>query len=306
MWRMRLSLVLALVPAVALFTTLAGCNKEPAKEAAKNDADKDKDRDKDKTKPKTTGPAAELASTGWGSLKGKVKFEGAAPPAPEIKIPDDNKDKAYCLMGNPEEKQDPEALKVHDGGVEYVVVWLRAPKGKYFKIPDGQKKRTDTPAIDQPHCAFTPHSVVLFPSYYDGKKQEPTGQKFEIKNSAKITHNTNWDFSNKLLNTGDNKIIPPSDKIPVKVLVSKEKEVGREEQMTLKCNIHPWMKGYAWAFDHPFAAVTDKDGNFEIKEVPAGAEVELVYWHEEIKQPKVAEKVTFKEGANTKDIVFKK
>jgi len=38
----------------------------------------------------------------------------------------------------------------------------------------------------------------------------------------------------------------------------------------VKCNIHPWMHGYIAVFKHPFFAVTDQEGHFEIKNVPAG------------------------------------
>jgi hypothetical protein len=40
------------------------------------------------------------------------------------------------------------------------------------------------------------------------------------------------------------------------------------------------MTGYVWAFDHPYAAVTKDDGTYEIKNVPAGSELNLVGWHE--------------------------
>ena len=46
-----------------------------------------------------------------------------------------------------------------------------------------------------------------------------------------------------------------------------------------KCDIHPWMKGYVRVFDHPYFAVTDEDGKFEIKNAPAG-KWRIVYWHE--------------------------
>ena len=46
------------------------------------------------------------------------------------------------------------------------------------------------------------------------------------------------------------------------------------------CNIHGWMSAYAAALDHPYAAITGKDGSFEIKNVPVGAEVMIYAWHE--------------------------
>ena len=44
-------------------------------------------------------------------------------------------------------------------------------------------------------------------------------------------------------------------------------------------NIYPWMTGSVWAFDHPYFAVTDADGRFEIASAPAGA-WRVVVWHE--------------------------
>jgi hypothetical protein len=39
------------------------------------------------------------------------------------------------------------------------------------------------------------------------------------------------------------------------------------------------MRGTLWALDTPYFAITDKDGNFEIKDVPVG-DVQVVTWHE--------------------------
>jgi RNA polymerase sigma factor (sigma-70 family) len=46
-----------------------------------------------------------------------------------------------------------------------------------------------------------------------------------------------------------------------------------------RSGIYPWMAGTVWAFDHPYFAVTDADGRFEITPAPAGA-CRLVVWHE--------------------------
>lgn len=48
---------------------------------------------------------------------------------------------------------------------------------------------------------------------------------------------------------------------------------------TASDNIHPWVRGFVWAFDHPYAAVTDADGSFRIPSAPAGT-WRLVVWHE--------------------------
>src|SRR5262249_47260706 len=47
----------------------------------------------------------------------------------------------------------------------------------------------------------------------------------------------------------------------------------------VKCDIHGWMGARVFVFPHPYFAVTDKDGNFEIKNAPAG-KFRLVVLHE--------------------------
>jgi hypothetical protein len=39
------------------------------------------------------------------------------------------------------------------------------------------------------------------------------------------------------------------------------------------------MEGWAWVTDHPFIAVTDKDGYFKLENVPL-ENVRIVAWHE--------------------------
>lgn len=43
--------------------------------------------------------------------------------------------------------------------------------------------------------------------------------------------------------------------------------------------IHPWMQAWVGVMEHPFFAVTDAAGRFEIKGLPAGAYT-LEVWHE--------------------------
>jgi hypothetical protein len=252
--------------------------------------------------------ASELESTGSGTLKGIVTFDGTPPAQTPVKM---EKDPEYCR------KTDPKKLQVWDvgpnKGVANVIVWLRAPKGKCFKIPDDMKQwKGDSIKIDQPHCAFEPRVVALFPSYFDAKtkKQTETGQKFLVLNDATIPHNTNWTPSSTLLNSGGNSLLPPKgekvSKLDMVFKPSKPTEAGGEQTITFACNIHPWMKGYAKVFDHPFEVVTKEDGVFEIKNAPAGVELDLVYWHESMNAPQVLEKITLKDKETlTKEIKVK-
>ena len=59
-----------------------------------------------------------------------------------------------------------------------------------------------------------------------------------------------------------------------KVMVFMKAEIFR-----VKCDVHPWMACYIQVFDHPFFAVTGKDGTFEITGLPNGTYT-IEAWHE--------------------------
>jgi hypothetical protein len=223
----------------------------------------------------------ELASTGWARLKGKVTYDGAPPELDDFtESMAGNKDKDYCLKADTE---NPTWIVDDHKGVANVVIWVRPPKGKYFAIPDDLKKRRDVVKMDQPYCAFKPHGVVLFPSYWEPRtaSQEPTGQVFEILNSAPVAHNILWSGT-PVVNSGENVLIPPrkDDKPSKRVVPVHTGRTGREELIHINCNLHLWMRGWAWAFEHPYVALTKKDGAFDIPKLPAGAEMSLIAWHE--------------------------
>lgn len=305
MRRVRLLTLGATAFLLAAGLAVTGCAGEKAKErteaksgSSSGAGSEDKTVAKSESKSGTSGGKEELASTGSGTLHGKVAYDGDPPAPTDLKpLMEAQQDKSHCLKGP---TTDPTWTVGADKGVANVVVWVRAPKGKYFKIPDDEKKRTDTVKIDQPFCAFEPHVVVLFPSYYDGsaKKQTTTGQKFEVFNSAPIAHNTNWVPHESLVNQGSNIILKAGTGQPITLKPCKDKEVGGEATVDFKCDIHKWMKAFCKVFDHPFVAVTKPDGTYEIKNVPAGAEVDVMYWHESMPAPKLLKRVTLKEGDN--------
>jgi len=257
----------------------------------------------------STGGLTAVEATGVATLKGKVTYDGTPPTRPQLNIPDDNKDKAFCLMGD---TKDPTwIVDAASKGVKNVVVWLREPEGHYFKIPADQQGRKATVKIDQPHCAFEPHVVALFPYFYDPdtKKLKKTGEVLKVDNSAPVNHNTAWSFT-KRINTGNNVILKSKEEITIEAKPGREDEAGGEELISINCDIHKWMTGKAVVFDHPYFAVTKEDGTYEIKNAPAGAELVLAFWHESfgsnsLKKDAKTDKITLKAGDNTKDLTIK-
>src|SRR5437867_2347257 len=51
--------------------------------------------------------------------------------------------------------------------------------------------------------------------------------------------------------------------------------------LPLECNIHGWMRGRLLVVNHPYFAITDEDGNFEIKDAPVG-KYKIMIYHETI------------------------
>ena len=117
--------------------------------------------------------------------------------------------------------------------------------------------------MDQPCCMFEPHVLAM-----------RQGQDLLVKNSAAVAHNIHW-VGNPLKNPGGNVIVPPGGSYTIKNLK------GDRLPLKMSCDIHPWMGAWLGVFDHPYFAVTDVNGNFEIKGAPAG-NYNLIVWHEDV------------------------
>jgi hypothetical protein len=55
----------------------------------------------------------------------------------------------------------------------------------------------------------------------------------------------------------------------------------QEVPIPFKCNQHPWEKAYVGVFNHPFFAISDMFGRYEIRGIPPGS-YKLVAWHEKL------------------------
>ncbi len=250
--------------------------------------------------PASSGEKTPVEGTGVATIKGKVTYDGTPPEMKSLveamnAVP---QDKDMCLSGDTKEQL---WMVGADKGVANVVVWVKAPDGKYLKTPDKLQARTDKAKIDQPHCAFEPHVIAYSPTFYDAasKKQKKTGEIFEVVNSSPKLHNTGWS-GNKLINSGSNKPINSKGTYEIDAVPCKADAAGGEDLLSLNCDVHKWMTAKVAVFDHPYYAVTNAKGEFEIKDVPAGAELVFCLWHESmdpttLKKAK-QDKITLKAG----------
>jgi hypothetical protein len=201
----------------------------------------------------------------WGTIKGQVVLDGDIPAPVTINV---DKDQEHCLSKGPIHTET-WVVNPKNKGVRWAYAWLLPTPdpddpAKKKEMPIHPKLRevpTDPVVMDQPCCRFEPHALAM-----------RQGQTWIAKNSAPIPHNVHWAGGFK--NPGNNIIIPPSNDIKVSDLVANIYPVS------VKCDIHGWMQAWIRVFDHPYFAVTDENGDFEIKDAPAG-QYNLVVWHED-------------------------
>jgi hypothetical protein len=99
-----------------------------------------------------------------------------------------------------------------------------------------------------------------------------TTQPMRVLNSDPVGHNT------KLEGGGGAR----PDNFVVAAGGSAQYSPGGEssEPFGVSCNIHPWMSAYCLVRKSPYFAVTNQEGKFEIKNLPAGVPLKFRVWQE--------------------------
>src|SRR5271157_993511 len=130
---------------------------------------------------------------------------------------------------------------------ENIAVYVDAIPDKKFDAP------TTKPVMDQTKMTFAPHVMVV-----------QVGTTVEFLNSDPVGHNVYWPSV-----SGNKKLAHNLGTWP-----KGEKKAFQFNDVgvaSLLCNVHPEMNGYVVVVPTPYFAVTDKSGNFEIKDVPDGS-----------------------------------
>jgi plastocyanin len=222
-WKATLSML-----ALTGLLLTAGCNKKENTEQSNNNAEQQQ------AAPAPAATPIDPATVA--TIKGTVKFDGAAPKEAKIDMSQD----PACKGTNQAEN-----IVVDNGDLANVFVYVKDGLGnRTFDVPK------DAVMLNQQGCKYHPHVLGVM-----------AGQTVEIKNDDQTTHNIHPTPKD---NREWNESQPPSSP-PI------EKNFAREEIMLpVKCNQHPWMKMYINVVKSPFYAVTDKSGNYEIKGLPPG------------------------------------
>ncbi len=205
--------------------------------------------------------ASAIGQAGTGTIKGRLVWGGDTPPpqGPAIAKGAAPKDPNVCAAAKPILSHDLE-VDPQSKGVIYGFAFISRPKAANPEMVREIVGKKPVIELDQKNCDFVPHSVALHQD-----------QVLGLKSSDPVGHNVRLTGFN---NAGINQVLAPNGTLDVKL-------VAERLPMRVACDIHPWMHGNVMVFDHPFFAVTGKDGSFEIKGVPAGSQ-NLVVWQEKV------------------------
>jgi hypothetical protein len=61
-------------------------------------------------------------------------------------------------------------------------------------------------------------------------------------------------------------------------VVPFDRLIKKPAQLEITCELHPWAKAWILVFDHPYFAVTERNGSFTIPDIPAGT-YRVRAWH---------------------------
>jgi len=185
-----------------------------------------------------------------GDITGTITLKGTPPPELEIT----------------QVKEDVNCGKLHTTPVK-TRFYVAGPKGELadvfvtLKGVSGKSAGASAaPAVlDQKGCEYLPYVFAL-----------QTGQKLTVKNSDPVLHNIHPTPTAEG-NKEENKAQMPNG--PELSFTFPKPEVF----LRFKCDVHPWMFAYACVTDHPYGAVTEKDGKYTLKNVPDGKYTVEVY-----------------------------
>jgi plastocyanin len=207
-----------------------------------------------------------------GELTGTVTVDGPLPKNDPIRMNAD----PVCLRENPT-PQFQETYEVGPDGksLANVFVYVKDGLGNYvYDTP------TQPVEINQMGCRYHPHVFGI-----------RVGQPLEIVNSDPTLHNIHaLPKDNAEFNTGQ----------PIQNMKTTHVFTKPEVMVPFKCDVHSWMNAYVGVLDHPYFAVTDSSGKFDIKTLPPGTYT-IEAWQEKLGT--MDQKVTIGEK-ETKDISF--
>ncbi len=219
--------------------------------------------------------AAGLQAASAGDISGTVTLKGTPPP--ETPIPQVQAD-TVCGKYYPTIPTTHHWVVGPNHELANVVVML---KGNNVSGKSTGAK-AEPAVLDQKQCMYGPQILAI-----------QTNQKLLVKNSDPTMHNVHASPAVPA-NTAAN---PPNNFAQMQGAPDLTLTFPAPETfMKFQCDVHAWMFSWVTVVDHPWFAVTDKDGKFTIKNVPPG-KYTITALHRKAAPTGMDKDVEVKEGA---------
>ena len=185
-----------------------------------------------------------LAANGSALLAGMVTLKGT----PKAEIPIDLGPTCGVLQPKPVTTR--HYVVGPKGELANVVVYIKSGlQRKFGPVQPG-------PLIDQVGCMFEPYVSGVV-----------AGQTFQVRNSDPLLHSLH--STPKVAGNREFNIAQPTQGQANTLSIANPEMHAR-----IKCDTHPWMFTYISVFDHPYFAITDTNGFFQLPaQIPAGTYV---------------------------------
>ena len=189
------------------------------------------------------------AATGHAAVWGRVWLAGTPPPETPIPL------SGACAVGHSVPLSTRRYVVTQDGRLADVLVYIKSGlENRKFLAP------TNRAPLQMSGCVFEPYVMGVL-----------AGQKVRLKNLDPIMHNfhatprVNHELNSALMagqtiefSFARAEIVPP---------------------VRLKCDVHPWEFAYVAVLPHPFFAVTDTEGEFQLPPVLPPGKYEIAAFH---------------------------
>ncbi len=190
-----------------------------------------------------------ISVTDGGTISGTVRWSGPVPRQLAVPI---NKDPQIC---DPDSKKTADLERLilgPEGGVANTIVYLKnISAGKPLLLPEQRRH------LDQKQCHYIPH-ILLVPQNAVLSMQSSDATLHTLHMDGAATFNLPFPFVNRVTT----------------------RNMSTPGLVHLRCNGgHVWMNAEMMVVPHPYYAVTDESGRFELTEVPPGT-YQIVAWHE--------------------------
>lgn len=215
--------------------------------------------------PRPQEPTAYKLTGEEGMIEGVVSVEGEVPLRPLIPM---EADPVCASLNRGGARVDD--IVVERGRLANVLVYVESAALEGYKF----ETRPWTPALGSRRCRMSPHVLAV-----------QAGQPIDVQNGDRTAHN--YRFQTKV-NPLFNKALAPGGGFEI---LFKEPE----PPFVVKCNQHPWERGYVAVMPHPFFYVTGRGGAFAIQGLAPG-DYEVVVWHEKFKETRVKVSVGARES----------